>query len=141
MTVRVLTQADWPEAEALYKDLTEGDWIGDAAMFATVLAHPGTTIWGLEQEGRLLAMATLHILPNVTYGGRPYALVENVVTATRARGLGCGRQVMTRLAEEARAAGCYKVMLLTGQGRAARGFYEALGYSADEKWGMILRFD
>jgi Acetyltransferases len=85
-------------------------------------------------------MATLHVLPNMTYGGRPYGLIENVVTEKDHRGQGHGRAVIGRLAEAARAAGCYKLMLLTGQARNARGFYEAVGFSADAKWGMMMRF-
>ncbi|MFT7594082.1 MAG: hypothetical protein ACI8R4_001400 [Paracoccaceae bacterium] len=30
-------------------------------------------------------------------------------------------------------------MLLTGKDLGARGFYEKLGYTEDEKFGMILR--
>ena len=44
---------------------------------------------------------------------------------------------MTGLAHAAQAAGLYKVTLLTGQARNTRGFYEAVGFIADEKWGMI----
>lgn len=140
MTVRPLTAADWPDAQTLYQALTEGGALADRAMFETVLAHPGTTIHGKEQDGRIIAMVTLHILPNLTYGGRPYGLIENVVTATGVRGQGVGRQVMEHVADTARAAGCYKLMLLTGRGRAAKGFYETVGFTADEKWGMIRRF-
>ncbi|MEO1364479.1 MAG: GNAT family N-acetyltransferase [Pseudomonadota bacterium] len=84
-------------------------------------------------------MVTLHILPNMTQGGRPYALIENVVTHAEHRGAGHGRQVMEAAVAAAWAADCYKIMLLTGQTAQARGFYEALGFSADEKWGMTLR--
>ena len=84
-------------------------------------------------------MATLHILPNMTFSGRPYALAENVVTLNSHQGKGHGRTVMSYLQEQAWAANAYKVMLLTGRSAAARGFYEKLGYSADQKWGMVLR--
>lgn len=140
MTIRPLTPSDWPDAQALYQDLTEGGALADKPMFDTVLAHPGTTIYGKEQNGQIIAMVTLHILPNMTYGGRPYGLIENVVTAANARGQGIGRQVMAHVAGAARDAGCYKLMLLTGKGRDAKGFYETVGFEADEKWGMIRRF-
>ena len=85
------------------------------------------------------AMVTLHILPNMTQGGRPYALIENVVTHADHRGSGCGRRVIEAAVQRAWEADCYKVMLLTGQRAKARCFYEALGFSADEKWAMTLR--
>lgn len=140
MSVRALTEADWPEAEGLYWELTRSGAVAGPEAFAALLAHPGTTAYGAEGEGRIAAMATLHILPNMTYGGRPYGLVENVVTAARCRGQGHGRAVLGHLTATARDAGCYKLMLLTGTGRNARGFYEAAGFSADEKWGMMIRF-
>ena len=84
-------------------------------------------------------MVTLHILPNMTRGGRPYALVENVVTLAAYRGQGYGRRVMQAAIAAAWAADCYKIMLLTGKTSAARGFYDALGFSTEEQWGMSLR--
>ena len=73
------------------------------------------------------------------YGGRPYGLIENVVTLAPHRGQGLGRAVMQALIAAADVADAYKIMLLTGQGRDAKGFFLALGFDADEKHGLILR--
>ena len=135
---RPLTAADFEDAQALYLELVGRDIAGPKA-FEAILAHPGTTIFGAEREGRILAVATLHILPNITYGGRPYALIENVATARAAQRQGLGRLVMETAAEAAWARNAYKIMLLTGQTLGARGFYERLGYAADQKHGMVLR--
>lgn len=140
MTARALTLADTAAARVLYRDLVGPDQpVADAAAFAAVLAHPGTDVWGVWADAELAAMATLHVLPNVTQGGRPYALVENVVSRATRRGQGHGRAVMTAVISAAWAADCYKIMLLTGQTAAARGFYEKVGFVATEKWGMTLR--
>ena len=69
----------------------------------------------------------------------PYALIENVATARAAQRQGLGRLVMETAAEAAWARNAYKIMLLTGQTLGARGFYERLGYAADQKHGMVLR--
>ena len=140
MTVRLLTSADWPEAEALYWELTKSGAVADKARFAEVLAHPGTQVAGKWVDGHLVSMATLHILPNMTYAGRPYGLVENVVTALDSQRQGYGRDVLAYVTTFAQEADCYKIMLLTGRARAARGSYEAAGFSADDKWGMTIRF-
>ena len=140
MTVCVLTAADWPAAEPLYWELTKSGAVAGEVRFAEVVSHPGTKVVGKWADGRLVAMATLHILPNMTYAGRPYGLVENVVTARDRQRRGYGRSVMEYLITRAREAECYKIMLLTGRARAARGFYEAVGFSAEEKWGVIFRF-
>ena len=139
MMLRALTIEDWPEAEALYWELTASGAVAGRDAFAAVLNHVGTSVYGQVQDSALLAMATLHILPNMTYAGRPYALIENVVAAKATRGQGHGKAVMKHCIAQAQAAGCYKVMLLTGEARKARGFYEAVGFSSDEKHGMIIR--
>ncbi|KIN65213.1 GCN5-related N-acetyltransferase [Sulfitobacter noctilucicola] len=36
-------------------------------------------------------------------------------------------------------ANAYKVMLMTGQARDATGFYESLGFSAKDKFAMVIR--
>ncbi|MFT6674902.1 MAG: GNAT superfamily N-acetyltransferase [Sulfitobacter sp.] len=141
---RALGRADYADARRLYEALSTGDSLPPdsavgAAAFGDVIAHTGTTIFGAEQAGQVISMATLHILPNMTYQARPYALVENVATLPDHRGHGFGRQVMQALADHAWAAGVYKIMLLTGRANGAAGFYHRLGFDGDEKHAMILR--
>ncbi|MHA1571402.1 MAG: GNAT family N-acetyltransferase [Alphaproteobacteria bacterium] len=109
-----------------------------AARWAALLEHPGTIVLGAEVDGLLVAIVTLHILPNMTFGGRPYALIENVVTAQAYRGRGIGRRTMEEAVAAAWAAGASKIMLLTGPKRGVRGVYEQLGFT-DEKVGMTMR--
>lgn len=139
MTVRLLTQADTKQVMALYHHLVGDQRLADAAAFAGLLDHPGTSVVGAFSAETLMAMATLHVLPNVTQAGRPYALVENVVTHSGHRGAGHGRRAMEAVIDAAWAADCYKIMLLTGRTAEARGFYEKLGFGAEEKWGMTIR--
>lgn len=141
MTVRVLTASDAGDCIQLYRDLTVGPSPTDEKLFSKVIQHPGTQVYGKVVDGCVVAMATLHILPNVTWGGRPYALVENVVTAAKHRGNGFGRETLEAARDAAWAQDCYKIMLLTGQGRNATGFYESVGFSRDNKFGMIIRRD
>lgn len=140
---RRATVSDFADLYSLYKELVGSIDVAQGAAgrarLAQVLGHPGTSIHTAELDGRLVSMATLHLLPNMTFGGRPYALAENVVTLKACQGRGLGRRVMDQLAQAAWAAGAYKIMLLTGQELGARGFYEKLGYSAEEKFGMTLR--
>ncbi len=86
-----------------------------------------------------MSVATLHVCPNLTFGGRPYARIENVVTAQSHRGLGLATQVMTAAMGKARSHDVVSVVLLTGKALNARGFYERLGFNAEDKWGMIWR--
>lgn len=137
--IRPLTKIDADQALALYTELTIGPDCVDTDAFHRVLAHPGTIVMGSFVADDLVAMVTLHILPNVTWQGRPYALVENVVTTDRHRQQGWGRAVMNAVLDLAWEANCYKVMLMTGQGRSAKGFYTAIGFSSEDKFAMVMR--
>mmetsp|Transcript_18519 Transcript_18519/g.30327 ORF Transcript_18519/g.30327 Transcript_18519/m.30327 type:complete len:149 (+) Transcript_18519:989-1435(+) len=134
---RPLTADDHAQVLPLYAVL--GGSTDDPGAFRTMLAHPGTTIWGSFDEASLKAMVTLHILPNLTQNGRPYALIENVASLPSARGQGHARAAMQAAIAAAWDANVYKIMLLTGQNTGAKGFYEALGFRADQKYGMQLR--
>ncbi len=142
-TCRALVLADYADARALYQTLSTGHSLPsyDAGIggFEALLAHPGTWVIGAELDTRIVAMATLHMLPNMTYRMRPYALVENVATLQSHQGKGFGRQIMAAVAQKAWAEGAFKIMLLTNRARGATAFYEKQGYVVDEKDGMILR--
>ena len=142
MIVRKLESHDWQAASGLYAQLNSHrkGQLGDQAQFEAIISHPGTAIFGAFLDGRLSAIATLHLLPNMSYAGRPYGLIENVVADAEMRETGLGRAVMQAAIDTAREAGAYKVMLLTGRANDAIGFYEKLDFNADEKAGMILRF-
>jgi len=137
--VRRLTKDDWPDAEALYTELTKSGSVAGRDQFLAVLAHDGTEVFGYIKGDKVVSMVTLHVLPNMTYGGRPYALIENVVTAKAMQKRGYGRATIEAAVAWARQTGCYKLMLLAGRGRTAKGFYDAVGFSADDKWGMTIR--
>jgi GNAT superfamily N-acetyltransferase len=139
MRLRALSAQDASAACALYLELTWSGQVADETQFAQVLAHPGTTVMGAFDQSDLAGMATLHILPNMTYGGRPDSLIENVVTARRHQRKGVGRLVLARLIDMAWDADAYKVMLLTGTARGAQGFYRKVGFDDTDKHGMVVR--
>jgi len=139
MIIRAAHQGDFDDCHALYRALVGEVAVADAAQFARVIGQTGTTIFGAETDGALVSMATLHLMQNMTYAGRPYAFVENVVTLPAYRGKGLARGVMTQIEEVVWAAQGYKIMLLTGRSYGARGFYETLGYDGAEKVAMTKR--
>lgn len=137
--LRDLVRADAEAALALYSELTLGPPCTAPEAFFTVLDHPGTSITGAFDQVGLVSMATLHLLPNVTWNARPYGVVENVVTRSDQRKRGFGRAVLDRLLAKAWAVDAYKVMLLTGQKRGALGFYQAVGFTQEDKHGLVIR--
>lgn len=129
----------------LYRDLNPADPpLGDEAArcaFEAMLAQPGLTIFVAEDDGIVVATATLIIIPNLTRGARPYGLIENVVTRASRRGQGFGEAVVRHAIAEGFAANCYKIMLLTGrQDDAVHRFYERCGL-VQNKTGFQIRND
>ncbi|MBQ1053116.1 GNAT family N-acetyltransferase [Micromonospora sp. C51] len=80
------------------------------------------------REGTAVGTVDSIVVPNLTRGGRPYMLVENVVVARSARRQGVANRMFDALIGLARAAGCYKVQLLSHVDRSdAHMFYESRG--------------
>lgn len=104
-----------------------------------MLAQPGMTILCVQAGEIVVATCTLIIVPNLTRGGAPYALVENVVTHPDHRQNGHGRAVIRKAIGLAFDAGCYKVMLLTGRADpTVHRFYEGCGFT-QSKTGFQIR--
>jgi GNAT superfamily N-acetyltransferase len=83
----------------------------------------------------------LVVCPNFSRSGRPFALIENVVTDREYRKRGYGRQVVERAIEIARKAGCYRVTLMTGSRKEETlRFYEAAGLRPNTKTAFEMRF-
>lgn len=128
----------------LYRQLQPSDPVlddgRDRAAFDRILGTPSLSLFVLEDEGRVRSSCYLNIIPNITRSARPYAVIENVITDESVRRRGYGKRVVTHALEEAWAAGCYKVMLLTGSKReATQAFYKACGFSGDVKHAFIAR--
>jgi GNAT superfamily N-acetyltransferase len=142
-SIRAATTADFAGYRRLMQILMGGIPVATGAQgqarFAEMIDLPGTTIFLAEVKQDVIAAVTLHLMPNLTHQGRPYALIENVVTDPAYRGQGVGRRIMGVATDHAWAAVAYKIMLLTGQDRDASGFYAALGFSARDKQAMTLR--
>jgi GNAT superfamily N-acetyltransferase len=140
MGIRDARLEDLPELLRLYRQLAarpgEGEedparraWI--AAAFAAIEAQRGRRLLVAEGDGRLAGTLDLLVVTNLTHGGRPWAIVENVVVDLTARRAGVGRALMREAERTARAAGCYKIQLLSARRRLeAHEFYRALGFES-----------
>jgi GNAT superfamily N-acetyltransferase len=109
-------------------------------IFAGLLAREDLEIIVCEVEGLLAASCTLATIPNLTSGGRPFAVIEHVVTLSTHRRRGYGRRVLEHALEQAWSNGCYKVMLLSGAQRAdAHRLYESVGFVRDIEYGFVAK--
>ena len=128
----------------LYAHLHPDDAIlplGEAApLWETLRQDPNQHCLGAYWNGSLVATCTLVVVPNLTRGGRPYGLIENVVTHPDYRRRGLGTAVLKHALQIAWEHGCYKVMLLTGsKNEATLRFYEKAGFERGVKTGFVAR--
>ena len=87
----------------------------------------------------LVTTCALVVVPNLTRGGAPYAVIENVVTDIEHRRKGYGRAVLKEAIAAAWRLGCYKVTLLTGsKNPATLRFYQDCGFE-QSKTGFQVR--
>ena len=80
-----------------------------------------------ELANEIVAALTMVIVPNFTYEGRPWSIIENVVVADEQRGKGFGKKLMAFAFNSAKEKGCYKIQLLSGPNDEQVGFYKSLG--------------
>jgi len=144
MTVRELQPSDLQSLLALYRHLNPMDPPLDDGtardIWLETLANPRSRHFGGFDGDVLVSACTITVIPNLTRGGRPYALIENVVTDATHRRRGWGNAVLAAALEFAWSHGCYKVMLLTGRkNEATHRFYEKARFSKDEKQGFVAR--
>ena len=91
-----------------------------------------------EVDGRLVSSCVCVIIPNLTRNIRPYAFIENVVTHADYRGMGYATACLDYARDLAKAANCYKMMLLTGsKDEKTLHFYQYAGYNCTDKTAFI----
>jgi GNAT superfamily N-acetyltransferase len=132
--VRPARAADLDGLRALLAELHADDapWDEDAARstLEAILADRRRRLLLAFEDGVAAGTVDVFVVPNLTRGTRPYAVIENVVVAARFRRRGIGRALMDAAVAHARESGCYKLQLISGGARGeAHQLYEAAGFS------------
>ena len=92
-------------------------------------------------DGKVVSSCILLIVPNLTHGQEPYAIVENVVTHSDYQKRGYGKMILEHAKNVAIAEGCYKISLMTGSKKESTlRFYESAGYNRSDKTAFIRWF-
>ena len=142
--IRECREQDLAGLLGLYAELRPRDPVLTAsvarAALSQLLAAPGVRILVAEVAGQLAATCQLGVIPTLTNGGRPFAIIEHVVTASAFRRQGLSQKVLEQALSLAWALDCYKVMLLSGEGRdEAHRLYEKLGFKAGIEKGFVIK--
>lgn len=143
MNIRLATSGDYFAIMSLMKQLNpkDSDISNGKGMqiFKSILNTEGLAIYLAELDGIPAACCYLNIIPNLTRGGRPYAVIENVITDTNFQRQGVGTLLLKEVIATAFRSECYKVMLLTGRDRKVHKFYKNCGLEKDKKTAFIKR--
>ena len=140
--IREIRPDELDELLALYAQLHPDDAQATPerieAVWEHIMSDPNHHIIVAEAEGRLVASCVITVIPNLTHGARPYAVIENVVTDERHRRQGWAAQCLDYAKQIAQREGCYKIMLLTGsKAEGTLRFYEKAGYNRTDKTAFI----
>lgn len=128
---------------ALYRELRPRDpALSESAAtegLAALLRQPHTRILVALVDGQLASSCQLGVIP-LTNGGRPFGIIEHVITGAAFRRQGLSHRLLEHTLALAWELDCYKVMLLSGEGReAAHRLYEGLGFKAGIERGFVIK--
>lgn len=132
LEIRSATAQDVPELLQLYTHLTSDPVYSNdkaALIFQDFQSIKGSNILIGWSDGIMVTSCVLVVVPNLSRGGRPYALIENVVTHADHRGRGHATAILNAASDLAWQQGCYKIMLMTGSRRKSTlDFYVSAGF-------------
>ncbi|MFH0129548.1 GNAT family N-acetyltransferase [Variovorax sp. VaC1] len=145
MDVRQIAPSELKSLLALYRHLHDtDDPLPDTATVESVwqelMGNPRYRYFGAYAAEQLVSSCTVTVIPNLTRGCKPYAVVENVVTHADHRKRGYGKAVLAEALSFAWSQGCYKVMLMTGRkDEATFQFYESVGFNRSDKQAFAMK--
>jgi len=142
MLTRLAQSADVNGILTLYRELRPGDpeLPEPKPLLSKILSNPDLALVVCECDDTLAATCMLAIVPNLASGGRPFGVLEHVVTLNRFRRRGFARAVLQFALEIAWSRNCYKVILLSGiQRREAHAMYESVGFRGDVERGFVAK--
>ena len=145
LLIREATEDDLPAVLALYAQpaMDNGKVLTlDEAklLLAQFRKYPSYRLWvaceatpdassDAESGGEVVGTYALLVMHNLAHQGTPSAIVEDVVVSAERQSQGIGQQMMQHAQQQARLAGCYKLVLSSNQKRErAHAFYESLGF-------------
>jgi GNAT superfamily N-acetyltransferase len=129
---------------ALYKELRPHDPDLTAqyaeARWRELLAQSHIRVVVAESAGVLASTCMIALITNLASGGRPFGVIEHVVTLPKFRGRGLALATLQHALDFAWSQNSCKVMLLSGMQRPdAHALYESLGFRGDIERGFVIK--
>ncbi|MDE6579769.1 MAG: GNAT family N-acetyltransferase [Ruminiclostridium sp.] len=140
--IREITEKDLDGLLTLYTQLHDNPFPEKnnklKQLWSDILSDRNHHIIVCEEYGEIIASCVCVIIPNLTHGQRPYALIENVVTDEKYRKKGYATACLDFAREIASKENCYKIMLMTGSKQESTlNFYQKAGYNRNDKTAFI----
>lgn len=140
--IRSITDKDFDELMKLYMQLHDNPMPEETeeimSLWRRILDDKSHHIIVADIDGKIVSSCVCVIIPNLTHGQRPYALIENVITDENYRKQGLATACLNYAREIAVSENCYKMMLLTGSKKESTlSFYERAGYNRNDKTAFI----
>lgn len=140
--IREIVESDYAGLMKLYMQLHNNPFPEKdnsmAELWNRILKDKDHHIIVAQEDGEIVSSCVCVIIPNLTHGQRPYALIENVITHEAYRKKGLATACLNYAREIAEKENCYKMMLLTGsKEESTLKFYEKAGYNRNDKTGYI----
>lgn len=96
---------------------------------AQMLKDRHSQVLVVENRGRVVGTCTLYILDRVYWQGKPWGILDSIVVAEEAQGLGLGSILIRHAIKLCKKAGCVQLNLTSNTQRTrAHIFYESLGF-------------
>lgn len=142
MKIREAEPGDYNDVVSLMKQLNPKDksdfGAPTLATYNEILKSENFSIIVVEIDGSVVSTCYLNHIPNITWGGAPYAFIENVVTDTQHRRRGLGTKCLKHAMDISVARGCFKIMLMTSQlNEKTEQFYTKCGFSSESKQAFV----
>ena len=143
-TVRLATHDDLPGVLRLYKELRSHDPKRTQEQLSEVwdeiLNSPYTLLVVGVVDDVVASTCQLGVIPTLTNTGKPFGIIEHVITGSAYRRQGLSEKVMEKALSEAWKLNCYKVMLLSGETRIpAHRLYEKIGFKSGIEKGFVIK--
>ncbi len=108
------------------------------SVWETIMSDDSHHVIVAEEDGKIVSSCICVIIPNLTRGQRPYALVENVITDKDHRKRGIATACLGFAKDIAIRENCTRLMLMTGsKERSTLDFYERAGYDPNDKKAFV----
>lgn len=105
----------------------------------SILSSSDVLIIVAEVNSEVVSTAMIVFFSTLAQQGRPFGVVEHVITTQKYRRCGIGKEVMNFLLKAARERNSYKVTLLSEvKNNNAHQFYESLGFKGDLERGYKI---